>query len=270
MTKYFNPNQTLLFPEMYPDAYLPSIETAPDFDFALQNLIRLSDFGAFTQPTFTGIDKSYSIKINELDIPMKYLQDGATDSPVFHLFPRDIRHRLERMKYHVRAFFNKSNSIRTDFGYFLFRPYFSKWYLHRKKILHDIREYLLREVGESRYQANFRQLFTAGVKWFEGILANDHLFQFAEERYADFLAQRTFVKRTNASIYQLDREQADFVLQFLGVKTTHIPYELSDYIQGIEISSTYKTIHLEYLKDIKIETLEDVQELFNSLGQKPL
>jgi len=268
MSRQFNPNQTLLFPEMCRDEYLPSIETAPDFDFALQNLIRLSDFGAFTQPTFTGIDKSYSIKLTELDLNPEYLREGAADSPVFHLFPLDIRHRLERMKYHVRAFFNKSNSIRTDFGYFLFRPYFSKWYLHRQKILHDMQDYLRREVGPTQYQAYFRELFKAGVNWFEEVLSDAHPYRFAEEQYDDFLAQRDFVIRTNASIYQLDRGQADFVIQFLAVKTTHIPYELQRYIQGLEISSTYKTIHLDYLKDQKIETLEDVQALFKSLGQK--
>ena len=54
-----NPNQMVLFPELFEDTPLPPITSMPDFDNALDNLVRLADFGAFIEFTFHGIDKSY-------------------------------------------------------------------------------------------------------------------------------------------------------------------------------------------------------------------
>jgi len=265
----YNPNQTVLFPDLFDDISLPSITTLPDFDRALENFVRLADFGAFIQLNFRGIDKSYSLKLSELKIPRKYLsKNKELVSPIFHLFPDDIRNYLNRMKYEVKSFFTKHNSIKTPFGYFLFRNFFLKWDLHRSKVSGDIKKYLLDEIGEESYNDFFFFFLTDGNKWMKYNLNKKNPYLIQDYSFGIIEKERTRMENVGATLHQLDRREPDFLLNSLIIKTLHIPQTLSDYVNGVSIFSTFKTIHLEYLKTIKIESIEDIKNLFDSLQGK--
>lgn len=269
MDRTYNPNQTVLFPDLFDDITLPSITTLPDFDHALENFIRLADFGAFIQLNFSGIDKSFSLKLSELKIPRKYLSKSrALTSPAFHLFPDDVRNHLNRMKYEVKSFFTKHNSIKTPFGYFLFRNFFLKWDLHRREVSGDITKYLLNEIGEESYNDFFKGIWTNGNKWMKYNLNKKNPYQIQDYSFGIIEKERMRMEKVGATLYQLDRKEPDFLFNTLVIKTLHIPHTLSDYVNGISVFSTFKTIHLEYLKTVKIESIEDIKSLFNSLQRK--
>ena len=47
----------------------------------------------------------------------------------------------------------------------------------------------------------------------------------------------------------------------------HIPINLVDYIDGISILSTFKTIYLEHLKNVEIESIDDIFNLLENFPQ---
>ncbi len=49
MSDKTDPRQIALFPELSKNAAIPSITTLPAFDKALNNLIKISDMGAFIE-----------------------------------------------------------------------------------------------------------------------------------------------------------------------------------------------------------------------------
>ena len=67
-----DPRQIALFPELSKHATIPSISTIPEFDKALSNLIKISDLGAFTELKIGGLERLYTINIQELDIPTRF------------------------------------------------------------------------------------------------------------------------------------------------------------------------------------------------------
>ncbi len=266
MVKIFNPHQTVLFPDLITGSELPSITTLPEYDCALQNFIKMSDFGAFIELNVVGIEKSYSISLNELPIPRRYRSHhNDASSPVFHLFPLTVRNHLSRLKYDTRSFFNKNNSIKTSFGYFLFRQYFHLWDLHRNQFLSNISDYLNQEIGEQHYQKYFKNVWRDGTSWMQPFIKRkfQHLLPASEINTIQHRRER--LQGAGTTISQLDQETPDFFLNCFILKTMHIPINLSDYIHGISIQSTFKTIHLEHLKNMEIENFEDLLTLFETL-----
>lgn len=264
-----DPKQTVLFPELLSDLDLPSITTLPDYDKALENFIKMSDFGAFIELNIAGLEKSFSLSFDELHVPRRYRQRRQdANSPIFYLFPTDVRNHLNRLKYEARAFFNKTNSVKTGFGYFVFRQYFHLWDLHRQKFTSNLFDYLRLEIGEKRYQRYFLSAWNDAVKWTRlGIKRKfHHLLPPADIELIQNRQQR--FRAVNLTISQLDREDQDHLLNCLILKTLHIPPNLPDYIDGISVLSTFKTIHLEHLKNISIESLEDLLEFLNTLPKQ--
>ncbi|MFA4839019.1 MAG: hypothetical protein WC703_06055 [Candidatus Neomarinimicrobiota bacterium] len=271
MAKVFNPKQTVLFPELFEDAFLPSITTLPDFDQALENFVRLSDFGALIDLNFHGIDKSYSLRLDEIQIPPKYLKTRTENlSPVFNLFPAEIRNQINRMKYDVRSFFTRANHLKTPYGYFLFRKYFHKWDIHKKDKIEELREYFKNEIGETAYEEYFRQLWHAGIDWVKSNLAEIHPYILTVDPDKQLPGERQNLKDSGTTINQLGRNDRDLIVRFLILKMMHIPQTLAEYTDGISILSMFKTIHLDYLKDVKIESIEDIEQLFQSIPQNNL
>lgn len=270
MVIWYDPNQTVLFPELFEELSIPPITSLPDFDNALENLVRIADFGAFIQLNFQGIDKSYSLSLNELRIPNKYLvKNPEPISPIFHLFPGSVMHNINRMKYELRSFFNRNNSIKTPFGYFLFRNYFRKWDAHTQDVSDSIMGFLRSEVGEESYKSCFERIWTGGCNWLHSILRKAHpylsVLDYSIENYDSDLQR---LEEAGKTLFLLDRESPEFLIHSLILKTAHIPLRLSDYEKGISILSTLKTIHLEYLKDVNIESVEDIHHLVQTLWCK--
>ena len=120
MREQTDPRQIALFPELSKHSSIPSITTLPAFDNALSNLIKISDLGAFIQLSIGGLERGYTINLQELDIPKDFIKSGTSTIPFSaRLFPNDIRNRLKKISYEVKSFFNVHNSFKTSFGYFL-------------------------------------------------------------------------------------------------------------------------------------------------------
>jgi hypothetical protein len=262
----YNPNQIVLFPDLFDDQVLPSITTLPDFDHALENFVRMADFGTFIQLSMHGIDKSYSLNLNELKLPALYLiEKPLYNSPIYHLFPLQIRKYLNHFKYEVKAFFTPQNSIKTAIGYFLFRNYFRRWDLHRKKVLDRILNFLNVEIGKDLYKQYLEQIWNAGNDWIKANLSKGCPYVLADVTYINDRERVQRLTANNITLHQLDREDADFLIDCFILKTAHIPRTLAEYIQNISISYSFRTIHLEYLKDITIESIEDIECLFKKI-----
>jgi len=269
MIRSFNPNQTVLFPELFSDHDLPSITTLPEYDNALRNFIKISDFGAFLEINFIGIDKSYSISPHEIQIPRRYLAVKTdTGSPVLHLFSTNIRNHLNRLKYDVRSFFNKTNSIKTSFGYFLFRQYFHLWDRHKQQFMSNLSDYLNLEIGATVYQNYYIHIWSEGSHWLKDHLKRKYRHLLPPNDLNLIEKKRSQLQKTSVTLSQLDRDDPEYFFHCLVLKTAHIPIRLSDYIDGIAIHSTFKTIHLEHLKDIDIETIEDITRLLESFSKQ--
>ena len=124
-----DPRQLSLFGEL-PSSSDPSIATFPEFDHALNNLIKLSDLGAFIEINIQGFEKSYTLNLSESIIPKDFLKIPKNYSPItVQLFSHDLRNELKKLTYEIKAFFTPRNSFKTPFGYFLFRSDFSNWKL---------------------------------------------------------------------------------------------------------------------------------------------
>ena len=264
-----NPKQTVLFPDLIADIDLPSITTLPEYERAIKNFIKISDFGAFIELNVSGIEKSFSLSLNELRVPQRYrLSHDNIISPAFHLFPAPVRNHLNRLKYDARAFFNRTNSIKTIFGYFLLRQYFHLWDQHRKDYKNSVVNYLQNEIGEKRYRQFFVNIWNEAVHFLQSGIKRKfhHMIPMAD---IDLIrAERERLERTKMSVSQLDHEDPDYFFKCLAIKTLHIPIDLKDYIQGILIYSTFTTVHLEHLKKTKIETREDLLEFLTTIQQK--
>lgn len=264
-----NPKQTVLFPDLISDVDLPSISTLPEYDKAIQNFIKLSDFGAFVELNVTGIEKSFSFSLNELHVPRRYRQSRRDmSSPVFHLFPASVRNHLNRLKYDARSFFNRTNSIKTTFGYFLLRQYFQMWDRHRKAFKENIVNYLQTEIGDRRYQKYFTTAWNEAATFLKTGVKRKFRHLIPSADVETIRTERDRLSRVNMTISHLDYEDQNYFQNCFIIKTLHIPVDLEDYINGISIRSTFTTIYLEHLKNIDIEKRDDLLEFLHSLRQE--
>ena len=92
-----DPRQLSLFGEI-PSSSNPSIATFPEFDQALNNLIKLSDLGAFIEINIQGFEKSYTLNLSESIIPKDFLKIPKNYSPItVQLFSHDLRNELKKL-----------------------------------------------------------------------------------------------------------------------------------------------------------------------------
>ena len=169
MSHHESIGQLALFPELFKSPDLPSISTLPEFDKALDNMIRMNDLGAFISINVHGLDKSYSVHIRELEIPQEFLKTGHSEavSTVYYLFPAHIRHQLRKLTYDVRSFLNSKNSFKTSFGYFLFRPYFRIWEKYVDEQKSRIEQFLSHTLKGREYGKHFLSAFDHGYRFLE-------------------------------------------------------------------------------------------------------
>ncbi len=258
-----DPRQIAMFPELSKTTSLPSIATQPEFETALNNLVRISDMGAFVQLNISGIEKSYTLSIDELGIPADFLRLGAPFTPLtVYLFPPEVRRQLQKLVYDIKAYFNSDNSLMTTFGPFLYRQKFEHWHkfleLERSRLCRTIRHLL----GKKTYSRYFIELFERGLLSFQA--AADITAPWEYE-------QRLTMSTTHAMRKRLDHKEFDqhtlsptdieYPLKMMILKTRHIPLKLDAYLKQIQVVSFFKTIHLEHLAEVEINTLDDIKHL---------
>lgn len=258
-----DPAQLSFFPELPQSSTIPSIATVPEFDRALSNLIKMSDLGAFIQLNIQGLEKGYSLNLTELPIPADFLNLPPDYSPLsVHLFPPQLRNRIKKLTYEVKAFFNPHNSFHTSFGYFLFRSHFKDWkdFLERQR--DAIHSFLSTEMKKGRYGHYFLDHFQQGYEHFRALAEITAPWEFRERiLLKEVEAQRKRLNETHQTLHTLKATEIDYPFQSLVLKTNHIPMVLHQYLQQVQIHSVFKTIHLEYLSNIEINSIDDIRRL---------
>lgn len=267
MSRKHDPNQLSVFPEIAGDLAAPSIATIPEFDKALGNLIKMSDLGAFIQINIQGIEKGYSIHLEELSIPLDFLKFNAYPPPIqVHLFPIQIRNELKKLVYEVKAFFNRGNSFKTTFGYFLFRSHFPMWKNYIKNCQDKLNVYLSNVFSKGIYGQYFLDHFQEGYAYFQDAADETAPWIFREKiLLKDIQEIRNEILTSHSTLFSLKPTDVNYPFLVLVSKTLHIPMVLHQYQSQVQIHSVFKSIHLEYLADMDINTIEDVRQLTEKL-----
>ena len=261
-----DPRQLSLFGEL-PNSSNPSIATFPEFDQALNNLIKLSDLGAFIETNIQGFEKGYTLNLSESIIPKDFLKLPKNYSPItVQLFSHDLRNELKKLTYEIKAFFTPRNSFKTPFGYFLFRSDFNNWkdFLSMKK--EEINEFLNKELSGGAYGKCFLEHFTRGYEFIESLSDITAPWEFKKKLLLkDIQDCRKKMRINNTTLSTLKYTELDFPFSLLVFKTMHIPMVLHQYQSQLQIHSRFKTIHLEYLIDRDINTIEDIRKLADKM-----
>ncbi len=260
-----DPQQIAMFPELSKNTALPSIASQPQFETALANLIRISDLGAFVQLNINGIDKGYSLNVNELEIPPDFLKDNPSLTPLsVQLFPAPVRRQLQKLVYDIKAYFTAENSLHTTFGPFLYRHRFSHWNrfleLEKGRLIKTVKRLL----GKKTYSRFFIDQFKAGYDMFQSAADITAPWEFRSKiTMALIRDQRRRLEQKEFELNNLSPTDIDFPMKMMIIKTHHIPLKLDDYLKQINIISFFKTIHIEHLADVEINTLDDIRHLFS-------
>jgi hypothetical protein len=267
MREQADPRQLALFPELARHSSIPSITTLPAFDRALNNLIKMSDLGAFIQLTIQGLERVYSINLRELDIPSDFLKQDPSLSPFSaYLFPTKVRNKLKKISYDVKSFFNNKNSFRTSFGYFLFRSHFTLWKHYLNEMDKNIQNQLFTELGHGTYQKYFMDQFLQGYNYLNANADDTAPWEFQDKiTIQDIEKKRTELKESHFTLANLKATEIDYPFSLVTAKTNHIPLSLKAYVSNIQISSIFKVIHLEYLADKSIQSIDDIKKLIDNM-----
>ena len=267
MQEQTDPRQIALFPELSKHASIPSITTLPAFDKALSNLIKISDMGAFIELKIGGLERLYTLNIQELDIPTDFIKHDISIIPFsIHLFPADFRNELKKKSYEVKSFFTAPNSFRTSFGYFLYRSHFSMWKLYLEKMNKTIKEALYSELGHGKYANYFLAHFKEGYDYLKSIAGVVAPWEFDNNiDMKKIQLKRSEIFEEQSTISTLKPTEVSYPFDLLIYKTNHIPISLKDYVENIQITSIFKSMHLEYLADKKITSIDDIKQLVKNV-----
>ena len=262
-----DPNQMPLFPELSRNADIPSITTLPQFDRALGNLIRMSDLGAFIQLNVTGLEKIFTLNIKEQNIPEDFIKENSeTTSRTFYLFPSEVRSRLKKFNYEIKSFFTEHNSFRTNFGYFLYRSHFSMWRIYLEDLKEHLEQDLFKDLGHGNYGKYFINAMTEGYEYLQSISDITAPWEFYDRLYLkDIDARRKEMEDSHTTIFSIPPTEISYPFDLLVSKTLHIPLTPQEYIDQVQVSSIFKTIHLEYLVDKKIDSIDDIKKLVSNM-----
>lgn len=267
MQEQSDPRQIALFPEISKHAAIPSITTLPAFDKALNNLIKISNLGAFIELKIGGLERIYTLNIQELDIPQDFIKKEISTIPFsIHLFPSEFRNELKKKSYEVKSFFNSRNSFNTSFGYFLYRSHFSMWKLYLEKMNKEIKEMLYNDLGHGKYGDYFLSHFKEGYEYLKSISDVVAPWEFENEfDIKKIRGRRREIIDKQLTFNSLKPTEVSYPFDLIVYKTNHIPIFLKDYVENIQISSIFKSIHLEYLVDKKISGIDDIKKLVQNV-----
>ncbi len=259
--------QLSFFPELDGRTSIPSLSTLPAFDLALGNLIKMSDLGAFIQLNIQGLEKVYSLNVADLNIPSDFLNIPQNYSPItIHLFPPDLRNKVKKFTYDIKAFFNKGNSFPTSFGYFLFRSHFNIWKSFIEDQRHNMIDALTETLGRGKYGQHFLHHLQEGYDHFHSLADITAPWTFREHLLLKNVeASRKSLLESGITLHNLRATEVDFPFLALILKTNHIPLVLHQFLHQVQIHFIFKSVHLEYLSDKEINTIEDIRKLTEGL-----
>ena len=261
------PGQLPLFPELSTGQNIPSLATLPEFGKALQNLIRMSDLGAFIELNIQGVDKLYTINLHDLDIPKDFLKNMTNYSPLtVKLFSNDIRNEIHKLTYDIKSFFNSKNSFKTSFGFFLFRTHFDAWKNTLAERQESLQSYLANTLGKGKYGHNCVDFFRLGYEHIESYSDITAPWEFKKRPLLkDIESARKILHENQQTLFTLKQTEIEFPFNVITLKTGRVPLVLHQFQSQVHVHSIFKTIHMEYLADTAIESLDDIRQLTESM-----
>jgi len=262
-----DPRQVTMFPELDTSISIPSITTQPEFNQALDNLIRISDLGAFVQLSISGIEKSYTLNIGELGIPVDFLRLGDPFQPLtIHLFPQEMRRQLQKLSYGIKAYFNSENSMQTAFGPFLFRQHFQDWNLFLADEIELVEKTVRKLLGKRTYSRFFIDHFKQGYNLFRQTADITAPWEFSDNlTLAQIRNCQDELVSELESLSELAPTDIHYPMKIVSAKTLHIPDKMVDYLKQIQIVSFFKTIHMEHLTNSRISSVDDIKLLIEKI-----
>lgn len=135
-----------------------------------------------------------------------------------------------------------------------------------EKINKSIKDDLYSELGHGKYAEYFVAHFKEGYDYLKSVAGVVAPWEFDDDIDLNKIKlRRNELYEKQQTISSLKPTEISFPFDLLVYKTNHIPISLKDYVENIQISSIFKSIHLEYLADKKITSIEDIKELVKNV-----
>lgn len=267
MSELTNPQQLSFFSELSLKADIKSITNLSQFDNALNNLIKISEFGAFVQLKIQGLHTMYTLDLQELDVPENFLKSNHSPTSMnISLFSEEIRDNLQRFSDEAKSFFTDKNSFPTPSGFFLYRSHFTLWKYFTEQIKKSIDEFLYRRLSHGGYQQFYIKCFHEGLEYIRSIAGVSSSWNFPTKiEIQSIESVRRKQNEENCTIEHLKFSDQNFPLNYLVLKTGQFPLNLSGFISHVQVYSIFKSIHLEFLADRSIESIRDIKELVQDI-----
>ena len=267
MSELTNPQQLSFFSELSLKADIKSITNLSQFDNALNNLIKISEFGAFIQLKIQGLHTMYTLDLQELDVPENFLKsDHSPTSMNISLFSKEIRENLQRFSDEATSFFTDKNSFPTPSGFFLYRSHFTLWKHFAEKMKKSIDEYIYSALSHGSYTQHLIQSIIDGLDFIGSAASPNAPWEISKSIHLkDIETARNKQEGTYETLHNLKNTDPCFPLKFLVLKTQHFPLSLSHFISHVQVYSIFKSIHLEFLADSSIESISDIKELVQDI-----
>ena len=140
------------------------------------------------------------------------------------------------------------------------------WKIYLEKMNKEIKEMLYSKLGHGKYGEYLYEHFKQGYNYINTIADVVATWEFKKEfDIKDIRQRRQEIISKQISFTSLKPTEVDFPFDLMIHKTNHIPPTLKDYVENIQISSIFKSIHLEYLADKKISSIDDIKELVKNV-----
>ena len=267
MSELSGTKQLSLFPELSPNAGLRHMTSPAQFDSALDNLKKINEFGAFIHLDLTGLNSTINLDFSEFKIPDHFAEQHSLKTPfLLHLFPEDLRKELHQFHEELLSFFTDKNSFTTPSGYFLYRSHYSLWKHFTEKIKKSIDEFLYIQLSHGSYRQYFIQIINNGLEYIKSNANTTIPWNFPSNLDIQFIESiRKKHVEEHTSLINLKYTDQDFPLNFIVLKTLHFPLNLSGFISHVQIHTVFKSIHLEYLVDKSINSIDDINNLLTDI-----
>ena len=119
------------------------------------------------------------------------------------------------------------------------------------------------------YGNHFLEGFETGYRFLESIKDETAPWEFSDKLLLGDLKEfRKKIKTENLTLHSLNKTTSDFPTLAITLKTAHFPTDLVTFLKQVNIQFDFKSIHLDYLKNVEITTVDDVINLSKSIWSK--
>ena len=140
------------------------------------------------------------------------------------------------------------------------------WKHYLEKMNKSIKDTLYSELGHGKFAEYFLAHFKEGYGYLKSIAGVVAPWEFDDDfDIKKIQFRRSEMYENQLTISSLKPTEISYPFDLLIYKTNHIPISLKDYVENIQITSIFKSIHLEYLADKKITSIDDIKQLVKNV-----